>query len=164
MKNKEIVEIDGKTCGFRIDFNFQQVEEIKESYRKYVSFSKPNWWYRKSDFALYFLKKIGVNLPLNFDVPKKEWYKVIPVLRHYFVTISEFKAIINNCIFLAGGDVLLVEDKWFTTYMLMRNFGSVKENNINNMSYKSARVLFIYSITEYVIKRNQGNPEENIYR
>ena len=144
-----IIEYKEKEYKFKNNLNFKQVRAIVDKYGKPLHLPVAHWWYKKTDFGMFFLQKLcSTKLP---DIPEEEWYLFVPVLKNYFITFQEFKDIVHNALYLQGAEKMPREDTNFMSFVLIKEFSRLTYKEILALPYKKAIVLYVYSIARKMI-------------
>jgi len=150
------VEYKGKTHRFSDNHSFKKIQKIIESYPKKLP-DKAKWWYRKSDFGVYFLIKIKNSaLPLP-EIDGKDWKFFRPIFKCYFPTLTEKRRALRNSQFLIGNLETPAEDYYFIKYILMEKFGGLTNKELENMKYKDAIMLYKYVVDSMITIRMTAN-------
>ena len=147
---------------FDVGYNYKTFRRIIEDYPEPIKTPAVYWWYKKTSFGFYLLGELCMNPTLNRpdlpDIPEKDWYHFIPVLKEYFVTYKEFQNIVNNVYYLKGFKQVPIEDTNFITYVLIKQFGKMSYDEILELPYKQAMILYLYSIAVTIINKEIAEP------
>jgi len=152
MDVKITIDYGSISHNFYSDLSLETFDEWKEKFRKTTGqipeISKANWWYKKSDFGLFFLKSLKVNVNTPLDIKTDEdWRKFFPVFRNFFPTIGEYGAIKNNVLFWHGLSTKVVEDNYFVRWVLLRSCGSLNFVEISGMHFKDSMMMYYYELS-----------------
>jgi len=156
MDVKKIV-VDGKKgidYIFKGTLDLREFNEIKEKFRvkfgKIPEMSRPNWWYKKSDFGLFFLEYMRdkhtiqmEKLPITTD---EEWREFYPVFKNFFPTIAEYGAVKNNIGFWHGLRTSVIEDSYFVKWTILHEYGYLDYTSICSMPFKEMMMMYYYGI------------------
>lgn len=156
MDVKKII-VDGKKgidYIFKGTLDLREFNGIKEKFRlkfgKVGEISKPNWWYKKSDFALFFLEQMRYRKniqtePLEINL-EDEWREFYPVFKNFFPTLGEYIAVKNNIGFWHGHTEKVVEDRYFVKWVILEKYGYLDYKSICTMPFKEMMMIYYYSI------------------
>lgn len=154
MKNIEVI-YKGIRYSFSDGFSFKRIQKIIEEY-PYPS-KIPNtatWWYRKTDFGVYLLNKIKLSieaLPKD-KIKNSDWKLFRPVLRAYFPSMTENRRASVNLQFILGNYPTPLDDYYFMKYLILSKFGKLRSEELDEMKYKEAMMLYKYIVGELIMR------------
>lgn len=150
------IEIDFKdeTYQFKSTLDLREFNDIKERFRKkhkkVAQISRPNWWYKKSDFGLFFLNKMRYKINIQTEsleiTSEDEWREFFPVFKNFFPTLGEYGAVKNNIAFWHARTEKVVEDSYFVKWVILEKYGYLDYKSICTMPFKEMMMLYYYSI------------------
>lgn len=181
------IEINFKdeTYQFKSTLDLREFSDIKERFRikhnKIANISKPIWWYKKSDFGLFFLKQMRYRITVKTEpldiTSEDEWRKFYPVFKNFFPTLVEYNAIKNNIAFWHAYTSKAVEDSYFVKWVILEKYGYLDYKSICTMPFKEMMMIYYYSIIfnvfsnreKYAIRgilspEDEEEEEENMFR
>lgn len=139
-------------CRFPETLPFKKVQWIIESYPNKLP-DKAKWWYRKTDFGIYFLNKIKKSASSIKEIDGKDWKIFRPILKNFFPTLTERKRALANSQFLIGNLEKPSEDYYFVKYILLDKFGKLTNEELEDMNYKDVIMMYKYTV-DPLIRRN----------
>jgi hypothetical protein len=108
------------------------------------------WWYKENDFCKFILDRYNVpprNNNVKYKWNKNLWdCKAIPILKHLFVTYTEYKEVLHNIAFTKGYRMIMIDSEYFQTYLMLRLFGGISYKDLSTMPTKVASILYLYGI------------------
>lgn len=129
--------------------------KIQDTYPEQTGIVDEKWWYEKNNFAINFLEYItGIALD---DISEEEWKLFYPAFKAYFPTTEEYSAIISNIFFLHGRTMLAIENEHFVKYLLLRQLGNLKLENINKLPLKEGIMLYYYTCNDMLFDIHGDN-------
>lgn len=151
------ITIDGKKgidYQFRSTLDLREFNEIKNNFRRkferVAEISKPNWWYKKSDFGLFFLEYMRHRQTVQMEklpiTSEEDWREFYPVFKNFFPTLGEYIAIKNNIGFWHGHTEKVIEDSYFVKWVILEKYGYLDYKSICTMPFKEIMMIYYYGI------------------
>jgi len=153
------IVIDGKNgydYQFKGTLDLREFDDIKNRFRKKTGkipeISKPNWWYKKSDFGLFFLNEMRRRYKGNIEmialeiVSDDEWREFFPVFKRFFPTMGEYSAVKNNVAFWNSFSSKVIEDAYFVKWVILRQYGYLDYESMCNMPFKEMMMMYYYGL------------------
>jgi hypothetical protein len=147
----DVIEIKDKEHKFYCTLTLESFNEIKEKFRtsrgKVPKLSKPNWWYKQSDFGGFFLYQMKVDKSSVIQInSEEEWRAYFPVFKNFFPTLGEYLALKNNVAFWFGHSEKVIEDTYFVKWILLQSYGPTLYKTLADVSFKELMMMYYYGI------------------
>lgn len=134
---------------YKSNIKFSDWFDIQEKYGKPTDIKNEKWWLELSEFGKYFLNMVNV---IVLPEDEGEWSKYYPVFEHFFPTQHEYAMIVQNVRFLNGIADGVNEDRYYTMYVFLREFGLLSIKEIENFPLKKGLMLYYYTMGNHLIK------------
>ena len=137
----------GIKFGYKKTLKLSDWFEIQEDYGKGTGIKNEKWWLEPSEFGKYFLNEAGVK-----GIDDEKWSTYYPAFEYYFPTEKEYALIVQNVRFLNGIADGVNEDRYYTLYVFLREFGLLSVKEIENFPLKKGLMLYYYTMGNHLIK------------
>lgn len=147
---------------FEDTLNLTKLNKIKldffKKFNKPADTKKPEWWYKKTDFGVFFLNEMLVKSRIDEKVEPKdedEWREYYPLFKHFFPTKGEYSRLKNNVLSWYGIIDSITEDTYFIRWVNLKNYCLSSLNEIESLPFKEQMMLYYYAM----LNRVYGRPD-----
>jgi len=156
------IDYKGEYLTFRDDMSLKDFDNIKSKFTTnngMPNISKPNWWYEKSPFALFVVKKLCLNPSIDYEIKietKEEWREFYPLFKHYFPTMNEYIGIKNNVAFWNGRSDRVLEDSFYIKWVILHKYGLLTYDELNKMPFKETTIMYYYAMLNNMFEKAEN--------